>query len=80
MEPENPDYLLNRGLCYMDVGRIKDAVYDYTKALKINGKLVDGYILRAAAYDAMGLKDKAKADMAEALKLNPNLPVPENLK
>jgi tetratricopeptide (TPR) repeat protein len=56
----------NRGDAYYKRGDYDQAIADFIQTIKIDPNFPDAYILRGAAY-----KDKARADLETALKLNP---------
>jgi hypothetical protein len=45
-----------------------------SSAIKLNSKMISAYDERANAYEHTGVHDRAAADIAEAIKLDPNNP------
>ncbi len=49
------------------------AIEDFTKAIELNPKYARAYLMRGRAYEALGDMDKANADRASALELEPGI-------
>ena len=72
MHPDLEEAYYNRALALFRLGRIDEAIGDFTKAIKINGEDADAHYNRGLLYLAKGQYDKAVADFAVVIKLNPN--------
>ncbi len=59
----------NRGAFYASKGQWKDAIADYTEAIRLNPSQAKQYYFRGRAYLQSGERNKAAADFAEAEKL-----------
>ena len=68
-EPSAPAYNL-RGFVYNDMGKYKEAIEDYAKALEIDPENAAAYNNRGFAYNDMGEYSKAIDDYTEALKID----------
>lgn len=66
--PDFPAYLDSRGLVYLRLGRLDEAIADYDKVLAKNAAMAPSLYGRAIALARKGDNDKAKADAAAALK------------
>ena len=62
----------NRGAVKVNMGDIKDAISDFTKAIILTPEDYGPYSNRGIAYSALGDLDKAIKDFDKALELNPN--------
>ena len=71
LDPDGPEGFYIRGRIYAGQTQWKDAVADYTEAIQQDPKFGWAYARRAAAYDATGQTDSAKADRAKAKELGP---------
>jgi tetratricopeptide (TPR) repeat protein len=60
-----------RANTYMQEGKYKDAVADYTKALQVNPLDATAYNNRGLAWERKGNYDKAIADFTKAVEINP---------
>ena len=60
------DAYLGRGNLHLKKGRYLKAVEDFTKAIKLEGFLVEAYEGRSIAFMNIGKIDEANADMANA--------------
>lgn len=67
-EPANFQYYNDRGVAYKRMGKLEEAVSDYTKSLQINPGFVNALNNRGVVYTEQGKFDKAVADFSEALK------------
>ncbi|MFX5514186.1 tetratricopeptide repeat protein, partial [Acinetobacter baumannii] len=54
--------LFNRGDCLVNLAKYKEAVADYSAAIKLNPERTRAYVSRAKVYDKMGRSDLADAD------------------
>lgn len=64
-------YYYNLGKIFLNAKSYKAAIENFTKALEDNKYLVDGYYLRAKAYEAVGEYKKAIEDLKKAATLMP---------
>ncbi|NPA13415.1 MAG: tetratricopeptide repeat protein [Aquificae bacterium] len=64
-------YYYNLGKIFLNAKSYETAVENFTKALQDNKYLVDGYYLRAKAYEALGKYDEAIQDLKSAATLTP---------
>lgn len=64
-------YYYNLGKIFLNAKSYELAVENFTKALELNKYLVDGYYLRAKAYEALGEYKKALDDLKSAATLTP---------
>ncbi len=73
-DPNNADAYYARGFAFLSHGdAMLKAVADFNKAIELNPKYASAYLMRGRAYEALGEMDKAKADRAKALELEPSL-------
>jgi len=63
--------LNNLGNALYDRGKIKDAIYYYNEALRINPDYDKVYFSRGNAYHSLGQYQLAIADYSEAIRINP---------
>jgi tetratricopeptide (TPR) repeat protein len=70
LAPENPDFLDSRGLVYLRLGKLKDAIRDYNSALEVNPNMPTALFARGLAELRDGRKARGQADLAAAEKLN----------
>lgn len=70
LAPDNPDILDSRGLVYLRLGNLKDAVRDYGSALGVNPKLPTSLYGRGLAELRLGKKAQGQDDLAAAEKLD----------
>ncbi len=61
----------NRGNKYREQGNLDQAIYDYTKAIKVNSKHAKAYYNRANSYVKQGKLSDAVADYIKAAEINP---------
>lgn len=71
MDPNNTEFLANRGATHARLGDYPSALSDLSKALEIDPKNENGYLNRSVLYYETGQYDLALADMQEYLKYNP---------
>ncbi|HEV2270486.1 MAG TPA: tetratricopeptide repeat protein [Steroidobacteraceae bacterium] len=70
LAPEDPDILDSRGLVYLRLGNLKDAVRDYDLALDTNSNMPTSLYGRGLAELRLGEKTQGQQDLAAAEKLN----------
>jgi len=70
LAPRDPATLDSRGLVYLRLGNLRDAVRDYDGALDTNPNLVDSLYGRGLAEQRLGEKAQGQADLAAAEKLD----------
>ena len=70
-EKERPFY--NRGLSYRKIGKIENAIADFTKVIEINPKNEMAYSNRGLDYGKQGQFNKAIQDFSTAIEINPKL-------
>ena len=56
------------------------AIADFTTAIRFDPKMISAYDERASAYEQTGAHDRALADIAQAIKLDPSNPDLHRLK
>ena len=71
IDPDEPESFYIRGRIYAGQAQWKDAIDDYTEAIRQDPKFGWAYGQRAAAYGATGQADSATADRAKAKELGP---------
>ncbi|MEL6251448.1 MAG: tetratricopeptide repeat protein [Bacteroidota bacterium] len=64
---ENPDLYLARGKCYLEIEKIKQAVNDFTKAIKLYPDLREAYLLRGSIAEKEQNYNKAITDFGLAI-------------
>jgi tetratricopeptide (TPR) repeat protein len=62
-----------RGVTYYNKGDYERAIADYTHAIGLNPNYALAFKNRGLAYEKTGAKDKSKADLATAHRLDPGL-------
>lgn len=67
VQPENPDYLFQRGRIRFHVGDQQGAIADYTQALRIEKTFSDAYVNRGTARAQLGDEEGAVQDYTTAL-------------
>jgi tetratricopeptide (TPR) repeat protein/predicted aspartyl protease len=67
---ENPEILDSRGLVYLRLDRLQDALRDYDAALSINANMPTSLYGRGLAELRLGEKAQGQADLSAAEKLN----------
>lgn len=68
--PRDPDVLDSRGLVYLRLGNLTDAVDDYNSALQINSNMPTALYGRGLAELRLGEKQQGQNDLAAAAKLD----------
>ena len=67
IDKKHSDIVLSRGNCYFALGRYKEAISDYSLCLSRGHKDVDPYLMRAKAYEKLGMKKLAEKDRKSAM-------------
>jgi tetratricopeptide (TPR) repeat protein len=70
LAPEDPDVLDSRGLVYLRLGNLTDAVRDYDSALHINSNIPTALYGRGLAELRLGEKEQGQSDLTAAEKLD----------
>ena len=70
LAPEDPAVLDSRGLVYLRLGNLKDAVRDYDSALRVSPNMPAALYGRGLAELRQGQKTQGQADLAAAAKLD----------
>lgn len=70
--PDHPDILSDRGVCYLHLKNKDKALADFNLALKLQPEYGFRYSARAYAKDFFGDTEGAIADYEEAIKLDPD--------
>lgn len=61
----------NRGADLFSLGRYKQAISAFDRAIRVNPRYTEAYSNRGAAYDALNQPDRAVLDYTQAIRLNP---------
>jgi tetratricopeptide (TPR) repeat protein len=69
----SPATLDSRGLVYLRLGRLDEAVTDYDAAIKVRPKVASSFYGRGLAKLSKGLKEEGQADLLAALAINPKI-------
>ncbi len=73
-DPNNADAYYARGFAQLSQGDAAImAIEDFTKAIELKPQYARAYLMRGRAYEALGEMEKAKADRAKALELEPGI-------
>ena len=72
IQPNDPQILVARGNALMMIGRIDDAIGDFTRALTLQPGLAEAWVSRAAALRRQNRLIEALADDDHALMVRPN--------
>jgi tetratricopeptide (TPR) repeat protein len=70
--PENPLLLNNRAMHFQSMGRYRDAIADFTSALKIEPQYVPALINRAYVEMLDGQPVAAEQDLSQAIEIDPS--------
>ena len=65
---------LNRGFCYDMVGKIGEAIEDYSKCLEMKDDYFPALLNRSMLYKEIGEREKALADINKAVAIHPMEP------
>jgi tetratricopeptide (TPR) repeat protein len=60
----------NRGIAYANLGNYKDAISDYTDAIRIDSDFSDAYYNRALMYTRLGHYEDAISDYTDAIRID----------
>lgn len=72
--PETSEAYSGRGLVYLSIGKLDNALADFNRAIELNRRSAGGYNGRSAVYRDKGDFDNALADSNKAIRLYPNDP------
>lgn len=72
--PNKARVINNFGQVMLAAGKIKEAVYFYDRAIRLNPHYIYFYNNRGAAYERLGQYAQALGDYNQAIRLNPNHP------
>ena len=70
-DTKNPNAIYNRGWLHERSGNMISAEKDYSRAIKLNGKLKEAYFNRGLIYIEMKKYDRAVSDFTEFIKMKP---------
>jgi adenylate cyclase len=74
LNPHYPvTYLYTLGFAYMTTGQHEKAIEAHKKALTRNPEFLGSHVMLAAIYMKMGMEEEARTQVAEALRISPNL-------
>lgn len=65
-------YIVSRGIAYSELGKHREAVSDFTEAIKRNPTDAEAYTSRGIVYAKLEATEKAIADFTEAIKWDPD--------
>jgi serine/threonine protein kinase/Flp pilus assembly protein TadD len=68
----------DRGLANFFLGRLEEAIADFTRAIELNPRDWAGYNNRGAVYDRLHRYEEGLADMEKAVELNPTALLPRS--
>jgi tetratricopeptide (TPR) repeat protein len=72
----DPDYgyntYYNRGATYAKLGKYKDAISDYSRAIRMNPDYIRAYSNRGATYAELGNYEDAISDYSRAIRIDPD--------
>jgi tetratricopeptide (TPR) repeat protein len=75
MEPKRSDHRYNRATLYLELGRLPEALAEFTEALKLNPMNPAAWHNRALVHQDLGMHEEALNDFSTALELDPGLAV-----
>jgi tetratricopeptide (TPR) repeat protein len=70
--PATADDFCSRGMNHLEAGHWKDAIDDFTQAIKLQPNIAAGYRFRAIAHAESGNVSRAIADLDQAIRLKPD--------
>lgn len=70
-EPDNAEHYVKRGNAYFESHDFKQAIKDFTTAIRLNNKQDKAWLGRGMAHGRMGNIEKGIADLSEYIKRNP---------
>ena len=70
--PESPEEYCTRGMDHLEKGNYRDAIDDFTQAIKLRPDIAAGYRFRAMAHAELGNVPRAIADLDQAIRLKPD--------
>ena len=70
--PKDAEDYYSRGLLYHEIHRSKEAIADFSEALKLRPQFRNGYLNRAMELDEIGEHRKALDDYTAAIKIDPD--------
>lgn len=71
LQPNDADFLTNRGVIFLEMGELDRAVQDYSDAIRMNPNDYKAYFNRATDRRDKNEIDEALDDLSAALKINP---------
>jgi tetratricopeptide (TPR) repeat protein len=72
-DKNNAEAYYNRGLAYMEEGKIQKAIRAFTNAVRIDSNFANAYLNRAECFDSKGQLTKALNDYAKVTSLDPGM-------
>lgn len=70
--PATPEEYCSRGMDRLEAGDVRDAIDDFTQAIKLRPDIAAGYRFRAMAHAELGNVPRAIADLDQAIRLKPD--------
>lgn len=70
--PATPEDFCSRGMDHLEKGNYRDAIDDFTQAIKLRPDIAAGYRFRAMAHAELGNVPRAIADLDQAIRLKPD--------
>lgn len=70
--PATPEEYCSRGMEHLEKGNYRDAIEDFTQAIKLRPDIAAGYRFRAMAHAELGNVPRAIADLDQAIRLKPD--------
>ncbi len=74
LDPDNAEYVVNRGATYAKLGNMQGALEDFSRALQLNPSFANIYLNRSVIYNQGGNWSAALADIDKYLELKPAMP------
>jgi len=75
--PNNPKYYINRAACYAKLECYELALIDCDASIKIDGSLIQGYLIKGQIYNKMNRPIEARAEFKKVLELDPQNEIAE---